>query len=67
MLGLSFIVVVLLNVLMVGNEALGATVYLNDIDSGLTSPTGSYRGLAVDDYGFALDASNLGHPRLSLK
>ncbi len=25
-----------------------------------------YHGLAVDDYGFALDASNLGHPRLSL-
>jgi len=25
-----------------------------------------YQGLAVDDYGFALDASNLGHPRLSL-
>jgi len=22
-----------------------------------------YQGLAVDDYGFALDASNLGHPR----
>jgi len=21
-----------------------------------------YQGLAVDDYGFALDASNLGHP-----
>jgi hypothetical protein len=51
---------------MVGNEALGATVYLNDIDSELTSPTGSYRELAVDDYGFALDASNLRHPRLSL-
>ena len=25
-----------------------------------------YQGLAVDDYGFALDASNLEHPRLSL-
>jgi len=25
-----------------------------------------YQELAVDDYGFALDASNLGHPRLSL-
>jgi len=25
-----------------------------------------YQGLAVDDYGFALDASNLRHPRLSL-
>ena len=25
-----------------------------------------YQGLAVDDYGFALDASNLGHPRLSI-
>jgi hypothetical protein len=25
-----------------------------------------YQGLAVDDYGFALDASNLGHLRLSL-
>jgi hypothetical protein len=24
------------------------------------------QGLAVDDYGFALDASNLGHPRLSI-
>jgi len=22
-----------------------------------------YQGLAVDEYGFALDASNLGHPR----
>ncbi|RLC12445.1 MAG: hypothetical protein DRI24_17390 [Deltaproteobacteria bacterium] len=22
-----------------------------------------YQGLAVDDYGFALDASNMGHPR----
>jgi hypothetical protein len=22
-----------------------------------------YQGLAVDDYGFALDASNPGHPR----
>jgi hypothetical protein len=26
-----------------------------------------YQGLAVDDYGFALDALNMGHPRLSLK
>ena len=26
-----------------------------------------YQGLAVDDYDFALDASNMGHPRLSLK
>jgi hypothetical protein len=25
-----------------------------------------YQGLAVDDYGFALDALNLGHPRLSI-
>jgi len=25
-----------------------------------------YQGLAVDDYGFTLDVSNLGHPRLSL-
>jgi len=25
-----------------------------------------YQGLAVDDYGFSLDALNLGHPRLSL-
>jgi len=25
-----------------------------------------YQGLAVDDYGFTLDFSNLGHPRLSL-
>ena len=25
-----------------------------------------YQGLAVDDYDFVLDASNLGHPRLSL-
>ena len=25
-----------------------------------------YQGLAVDDYGFALDASNLGHPQPSL-
>jgi len=25
-----------------------------------------YQGLAVDDYDFALDASNIGHPRLSL-
>ena len=25
-----------------------------------------YQGLAVDDYGFELYASNLGHPRLSL-
>jgi hypothetical protein len=25
-----------------------------------------YQGLAVDDYGFALDASNIRHPRLSL-
>ncbi|PQP35345.1 hypothetical protein C6A37_02945 [Desulfobacteraceae bacterium SEEP-SAG9] len=25
-----------------------------------------YQGLAVDDDGFALDALNLGHPRLSL-
>ena len=25
-----------------------------------------YQGLAVDDYGFALDASDTGHPRLSL-
>ena len=24
-----------------------------------------YQGLAVDDYGVALDASNLGHPQLS--
>jgi hypothetical protein len=24
-----------------------------------------YQELAVDDYGFALDASNLGYPRLS--
>jgi hypothetical protein len=26
-----------------------------------------YQGLAVADYDFALEASNLGHPRLSLK
>jgi hypothetical protein len=26
-----------------------------------------YQKLAVNDYGFALDASNMGHPRLSLK
>ena len=25
-----------------------------------------YQGLAVDDYGFALNASDLGHPKLSL-
>jgi hypothetical protein len=25
-----------------------------------------YQGLAVNDYGFALDASNMGHPQLSL-
>jgi hypothetical protein len=25
-----------------------------------------YQGLAVNDYGFALDALNMGHPRLSL-
>ncbi len=25
-----------------------------------------YQGLAVDDYGFALDALDLGHPKLSL-
>jgi len=25
-----------------------------------------YQGLAVGDYGFALDASDLGHPRLSI-
>jgi hypothetical protein len=25
------------------------------------------QGLAVDDYGFALDALNLGYPRLSIK
>ena len=25
-----------------------------------------YQGLEVNDYDFALDASNLGHPRLSL-
>jgi hypothetical protein len=25
-----------------------------------------YQGLAVDDYGVALDALNLGHPRISL-
>ena len=25
-----------------------------------------YQGLAVDDYGFALDALDLGHPQLSL-
>jgi len=25
-----------------------------------------YQGLAVDDYGFALDAFNMGYPRLSL-
>ena len=25
-----------------------------------------YQGLAVDDYGVAIDALNLGHPRLSI-
>lgn len=25
-----------------------------------------YQGLAVDDYGFVLDAADMGHPRLSL-
>jgi hypothetical protein len=25
-----------------------------------------YQGFAVDDYGFTLEALNLGHPRLSL-
>jgi len=32
----------------------------------MTSHLLRYKGLAVDDYGFVLDASNLGHPRLSL-
>jgi hypothetical protein len=25
-----------------------------------------YQGLAVDDYGFTLDAADMGHPQLSL-
>jgi hypothetical protein len=52
MLGLGFILAVLLNVLMLGDEAIGATVYLNDIDSGLTSPTG-YRWLDVADQAYS--------------
>jgi hypothetical protein len=32
----------------------------------MTSHFLCYQGLAVDDYGFALDAADMGHPRLSL-
>ena len=46
MLGFGFILMGLLIVLMLGNEAYGATVYLTDIDSEFSSPTG-YRWLDV--------------------
>ena len=47
--GLGFIAVVLLCIFAIGNQALGTTISLQDIDSGLTSPTGNYRWLDVAD------------------
>jgi len=35
-----------------GGKALGVTVHLKDIDSGLTSPAGNYRWLDVANQGY---------------
>ena len=52
--GFGFIAAVLLLVFGMGNTALGTTTfYLEDIDSGLTSPTGVYRWLDVADQAYS--------------
>jgi hypothetical protein len=47
------IVVVLASPFVVGNPAHAVTIYLEDIDSGLTSPTGSYRWLDVANQAYS--------------
>jgi len=53
--GLVFglVVVALLCIFTMGNVVQGATIYLQDIDSGLTSPTGNYRWLDVADQNYS--------------
>jgi hypothetical protein len=53
--GLVFgvVVVALLCIFTMGNVVQGATIYLQDIDSGLTSPTGDYRWLDIADQNYS--------------
>jgi hypothetical protein len=46
------------------NGKISYFVYLSG--NPMISPLTCYQGLAVDAYGFALDAADMGHPRLSL-
>jgi len=48
--GLAFIIICIFTTL---NSAHGATIFLEDIDSGLTSPQGQYRWLDVADQGYS--------------
>ena len=50
---IGLVVVVLLCVFTMGNVVQGATIYLQDIDSGLTSPTGNYRWLDVANQAYS--------------
>jgi len=47
------IAVVLASTFVMGNNAHSVTIYLDDIDSGLTSPTGSYRWLDVANQAYS--------------
>ena len=40
--------------------------YVYPLGTSMTPHLLRYQGFGVDDYGFTLDASILGHPRLSL-
>jgi hypothetical protein len=47
--GMGFVFLIFLSIFGMGNEALGKTINLTDIDSGLPSPTGDYRWRDVAD------------------
>ncbi len=47
------IAAVLASIFVIGNNAHAVTIYLEDIDSGLTSPTGSYRWLDVANQAYS--------------
>jgi len=53
---LSFgcMIVMVLSMCVIENSATGATIYLQDIDSGLTSPTGKFREMDVVDQLFSV-------------
>ena len=55
---LIFVALVLVSPFVMGNHAKAVTVSLEDIDSGLTSPTGSYRWLDVADQAYSATYQN---------